>query len=65
MENRTLLLSALGIAIVSYTIGYRQGVKSMVVNWQKTVAPAFSGYLAAKDAVHEYMNTQYLEDDED
>lgn len=65
MDRKTLILSALGIAVVSYAIGFRNGAHSMVVEWQKTVVPSFSSYLAAKDAVHEYMKIVDLDDDED
>lgn len=62
MDRRILIASAVGIAVLSYTIGYRQGVRSMVINWQRAVVPSLSGYLAARDVAEQIMG---LEDDED
>lgn len=53
MDNRTKgYLTILGVGIIAYTIGYRNGVRSMVVQWQRDVTPALANYLAAQDAIN-------------
>lgn len=62
MDRRIAVASAVGIAVVAYSIGYRQGVRSMVINWQRAVVPSLSGYLAARDVAEQIMG---VDDDED
>lgn len=61
MDNRTKgWLTILGVGVIAYTIGYHNGVRSMIVQWQKDVTPALANYLAAQD-----MLTNLLKPDED
>jgi len=56
MDNRTKgILTILGVGIIAYTIGYHNGVRSMVVQWQKDVSPALANYLAAQDVINNIL----------
>jgi len=62
MDNRTKgILTILGVGVIAYTIGYHNGVRSMVVQWQKDVSPALANYLAAQDTINRLIKP----DDED
>lgn len=58
MDNRSIVIVVGVVGIVAFTIGYRNGVRSMVRDWQRDVSPAISDYLAARDALNEILHNE-------
>ncbi len=40
-----------GVGVIAYTIGYRNGIRSMARDWSKNVNPDIVNYLAARDVL--------------
>lgn len=45
----------LGLVIVAYSVGYQQGLRSIMNQWSKDVTPSLTSYLAARDVFSEFL----------